>query len=92
MDLESFVDQFRARVLQDALSEATSSYWLRRAEQFEDARPRLSEHHGQQSADQLRARWVELTETATACRAAAALARYQTDVTAEVFDEPREAA
>lgn len=30
---------FRARVIQDAINEATASYWLRRAQQFEDARP-----------------------------------------------------
>lgn len=33
--LEEHVEHFRARVLQDALAEATSSYWLRRAATFE---------------------------------------------------------
>lgn len=34
-DLENFVEHFRTRVFQDALNEATSAYWLRRAEQFD---------------------------------------------------------
>lgn len=33
LDLD--VEHFRARVLQDALAEATSSYWLRRAVELE---------------------------------------------------------
>lgn len=33
-DLPEYVEHFRARVLQDALTEATAAYWLRRAEQF----------------------------------------------------------
>src|SRR4051812_35810244 len=32
--LADHVDHFRARVLQDAIAEATSSYWNRRARQF----------------------------------------------------------
>jgi hypothetical protein len=32
--LDEYVEHFRARVLQDALNEATATYWLRRAEQF----------------------------------------------------------
>ena len=34
------LDHFRARVLQDALTEARADQWLRRAQQFEDAAPR----------------------------------------------------
>lgn len=34
-DLADYVEHFRQRVLQDALNEATSSYWLKRAEMFE---------------------------------------------------------
>lgn len=34
MQLSEYVEHFRHRVLQDALNEATSSYWLRRADQF----------------------------------------------------------
>lgn len=92
MTTEDYVEHFRARILQDALNEATSSYWLRRAERFEAARPRVGEHHGNQTVDQLRSKWLELTEIATACRNAATLARYQTDVTDEVVEAVREVA
>lgn len=34
MDLAAYVDHFRARVLQDALAEATGAHWQRRAETF----------------------------------------------------------
>lgn len=33
-DLSEYVEHFRARVLQDALAEATAAYWTRRADQF----------------------------------------------------------
>jgi len=36
--IADYLDHFRARVLQDALNEATAAYWLRRAEAFENAR------------------------------------------------------
>lgn len=32
--LDELVEHFRSRVLQDALNEATSAYWRRRAEDF----------------------------------------------------------
>ncbi len=34
-DLTEYVEHFRGRVMQDALTEATAAYWTRRAEQFE---------------------------------------------------------
>ena len=34
LDLAGYVDHVRARVLQDALTEAMRSYWLRRADSF----------------------------------------------------------
>jgi hypothetical protein len=34
-DLEDYVANFRRRVLQDALNEATAAYWRQRAAQFE---------------------------------------------------------
>ncbi|HET7386140.1 MAG TPA: hypothetical protein VFJ19_05670 [Nocardioidaceae bacterium] len=33
-NLAAYTEHFRARVLQDALNEATPRYWRRRAEQF----------------------------------------------------------
>jgi len=35
LDLAEYVAHFQARVVQDALTEATSAYWIRRARQFE---------------------------------------------------------
>ncbi len=90
--LDDYLEHFRARVLQDALNEATSAYWLRRAAQFEDARPRLGDYHGRATRDELRTRWHELTEIALACRHAAQLARWQTEVTDDVLGAVREAA
>ena len=37
--LDDYLTNFAARVMQDAMSEATSAYWLRRAAQFEAVRP-----------------------------------------------------
>lgn len=62
------------RLLQDALNEATSSYWAKRAADFENARPRLGDDHGQATPEQLRERWHRLTAIANACRARAELA------------------
>jgi hypothetical protein len=73
------VEHFRRRVLQDALAEATSGYWLRRAEALERARPRVGDYPGRASAGDLVARWQELTDIALACRRAATLARWQTE-------------
>lgn len=33
--IDDYLEQFAARFMQDALNEATSRYWLRRAAQFE---------------------------------------------------------
>lgn len=35
LDLAEYVDHFRERVLQDALNEATASYWARRSATFD---------------------------------------------------------
>lgn len=35
MNVTEYVDNFGRRILQDAFSEATGSYWIRRAEAFE---------------------------------------------------------
>ena len=40
------LDHFRARILQDALTEATAQYWVHRAHQFQQAAPRLGKFHG----------------------------------------------
>lgn len=40
------LEHFRFRVLQDAMVEATTIYWRRRAEQFRSALPRPEDHIG----------------------------------------------
>ena len=62
-----------ARVLQDALTEATAEYWLHRADQFEAAAPSLGEFHGHATRDQLNEAWTRCHATAAACRAHADL-------------------
>ncbi len=56
--------QFMARVLQDALADATAIYWRRRAQTFLDAAPRLTDYNGRATA-------AELAERAERCRQAA---------------------
>ena len=46
VDLADHVENFRRRVLQDAVLEAESAYWLCRAEPFEAARPQRREYIG----------------------------------------------
>ena len=56
--------QFMARVLQDELSQATATYWRRRAQTFLAAAPRLTDYNGRATA-------AELAERAERCRQAA---------------------
>lgn len=70
-----FLDRFRVRVLQDALTEAEAAYWDRRADTFEAARPRPDDFTGQATPQQLARRAARLTDVAQACRARAALIR-----------------
>lgn len=76
-DLADYIANFQRRVLQDALNEATRSYWLRRAETFEDAKPRLGEFHGAAIPAELSRQWNRAHQTAEACRNRAAMALIQ---------------
>jgi hypothetical protein len=62
------LEHFRARVLQDALTEATAAYWLQRAEQFEAAAPQPTDYRGSASSEQLTDAWVRCMTTVAACR------------------------
>jgi hypothetical protein len=62
------VDHFRARILQDALTQATAAYWLRRADQYEAAAPQPGDYGGNASQAQLTDAWVRCMTTAAACR------------------------
>lgn len=78
-DLESYVEHFRSRVLQDALVSATRSYWLKRAEAFEAAQHRPGDFVGLCSVEQIEAANRELAEKARACRNRAELALLHVD-------------
>jgi hypothetical protein len=69
------LDHFRARVLQDCLTEATARYWERRAQQFEDAAPRKGDRHFHAPADELLDSYERCMATALACRRHAQLLR-----------------
>lgn len=90
-ELTAYVEHFRHRVLQDALAEATASYWHRRADAFEWAKPRLGEHHGHRDQDHLGEKWRELDEIATACRNRAAVSLIQDEIEPDVIAALREA-
>lgn len=72
--------QFSYRLLRDAMNEATAAYWLRRAEQFEAARPRPGDNRRRGSLppvslDEIRAVDERCRLAAEACRQQAALTR-----------------
>lgn len=68
------IDHFVARLLQDALAEATASYWRKRAEDFERAGSRPGDYTGEASADEIARRDEWLTSVAQACRSRAEFA------------------
>jgi hypothetical protein len=72
-DLSSHVDHFRARVLQDALTQATADYWLARAQVWESSRPKAGDYHGTATAEQLEEADARCAQIAENCRAHAAL-------------------
>ncbi|MFZ1114441.1 MAG: hypothetical protein WAN44_01265 [Propionibacteriaceae bacterium] len=71
--LQLDIDHFRARILQDALTEATAGCWIHRAYQFLEAAPRKGDFHGTTNADELWERWSDCMNTALACRRRAQL-------------------
>lgn len=73
--IDAVVANFQRRIMQDALSEATALYWLRRADQLEAARPRPGDFHGAATREDLSARHATLTLAALNCRRHAELLR-----------------
>lgn len=76
VQLGDYLDHFRWRVLQDGLAEATAAYWLKRAEDFEKAKPiePVGGYATEAAAAQAALQWRRCDETARACRNAASLA------------------
>ena len=66
--LDVHLDHFVYRLMRDAMNEGTARYWLRRAETFEDARPRPGDYSGRATAEQIAALDKRLADQATACR------------------------
>jgi len=64
---------FVGRVVQDALTTASSAGWLRRAESFEQAAPRPGDYRGRASTRELEERHRRCLGTAAACRAHASV-------------------
>jgi hypothetical protein len=79
------IDHFRARILQDALTEATAQYWVHRAHQFQQAAPRLGEFHGNATREELNEAWTRCHATTAACLQHADLIRG--DYPEEISDE-----
>ena len=73
-EIVEHIDQMGRRMIVDALLEAESAYWHRRAEAFEQAKPRLDDFHGQATHAELSAQWRAADATAQACRNRASLA------------------
>lgn len=76
VSLGEYLDHFTRRILQDALAEATAAYWLRRAADFDAAKP-IKPPGGFKNPEQAREQWRRCHEAAEACRHAAELAPFQ---------------
>lgn len=73
------VEHFRKRVVQDALAQATATYWHRRADQFEAALPRPGDFIGNATEDEREVRRQRITECVRACRHRAAVSLIKDD-------------
>jgi len=73
LDDSGYLDHFRGRVLQDALTEATAAYWQRRGDVFDAARPRAGDYPGGATEADLDAARRRCGTAALACRQRAAV-------------------
>jgi hypothetical protein len=62
------LEHFKARLLQDCLTQATAEYWLHRADQFLEAAPRKGDYRGNATRDDLLDDWERCQATELACR------------------------
>lgn len=70
------LDNFARRVIQDAMTEGLRSTWERRADEFEAARPKRGDFHGDASRADLLERDRRCAEIAQACRNRASIAEF----------------
>lgn len=61
-------DLIRCAAAADAFRQGEAMFWLRRAQDFEAAKPRTTDKHGQATREELSARWRRCHEAAEACR------------------------
>lgn len=81
------LEHFTRRVISDAVADASRTFWLKRAEDFERAKPTAEDFNGKASIEELRQRWRWCHNTAQACRNKAAfIAMYPEDFDAELAD------
>lgn len=66
--LVEHVEHFQHRVMQDALADATATFWNHRAELFEWARPRAGDYIGRATEADLRAADQRCKAVAEGCR------------------------
>jgi hypothetical protein len=88
------IEHFKARLLQDCLTEATAQYWIHRAHQFQQAAPRKGDFHGNATNEELWERWQECMDTTQACLGHADLIRQLSPepISDEVWDVLEEVA
>lgn len=84
------VDRFLHDALTEVFLSAERAWWLRRAEDFERAKPRLGDNFGRLTREEVRAQWHRLDELARACRARAQVSPVD-DIREDVRNVLREA-
>jgi hypothetical protein len=88
--MTEYLDHFRLRVVQEALTVATAEYWRRRASAFEGARSRAADFTGQAAPEQYVATDERLAAIARACRYRATVTEVYglgLDIQREIFVE-----
>jgi hypothetical protein len=78
------LEHFRARVLQDALNEATVSYWLQRAKDLADVLSRPGDFTGHATPEQVAGRDAGIRLALLNIERHIALLREQTEISDEV--------
>ena len=83
-DQDLFGRMIAKRVLQDVMSDASRIWWLKRALDFEQAKPRPGDFIGNSTPEGRQARWERLDSLARACRMKAEVADHPDDVAREI--------
>lgn len=73
-DPDTYLANFQRRVIEDAINEATATYWHRRAATYEWARERPGDYLGRSTPEQRAARDADLVAHIERCHYLAGLA------------------